>query len=191
MRKLLITAHPNPNGFTHKIAKTFSTVSESCGHEIRVINLYDSDLRQDFLVLDAKNKPIDDPYISYMQEQITWAEEIIFVYPVWWYDAPAILKNWFDVNLTSGFAYKYKDNWLLPHQFLKGKKARFFVTTGSPTWLWYTPVGWGVWINMVVWRLAFVGIWTKSFTIFGNMIKYRDEKHRERFLAKVERVAKR
>jgi len=191
MRKLLITAHPNPNGFTHKIANTFFAVSEDCGHEVRIINLYDSDLRQDFLILDAKNKPTNDPHISYMQEQITWAEELIFIYPVWWYDAPAILKNWFDVNLASGFAYKYKDNWLLPQQFLKGKKARFFVTTGSPAWLWYTPVGWGVWINMVVWRLAFVGIWTKSFTIFGNMVKYRDKKHREKFLAKVERVAKR
>jgi NAD(P)H dehydrogenase (quinone) len=110
MRKLLITAHPNPNGFTHKIANTFFAVSEDCGHEVRIINLYDSDLRQDFLILDAKNKPTNDPHISYMQEQITWAEELIFIYPVWWYDAPAILKNWFDVNLASGFAYKYKDN---------------------------------------------------------------------------------
>lgn len=191
MRKLIITAHPNPHGFTHKIAQRFERVSLDTGHGVRVIDLYDSKIRQDFLVLDAKNKPKQDPHITFMQEQITWAEEIIFCYPVWWYDAPAILKNWFDVNLASGFAYKYKDGSLLPHQLLRGKKARFFVTTGSPTWLWYTPVGWGVWINMVIWRLAFVGIWTKSFTIFGNMIKYRDKKHRDRFLEKVERVARR
>jgi len=44
---------------------------------------------------------------------------------------------------------------------------------------------------MIVGRLGFVGIWTKSFTVFGNMIKYRDKKHRDRFLAKVERVARR
>jgi len=191
MRKLIVVAHPNPDGFAHRIAKRFARVSEDIWHKVRVINLYDKKYKQEYLVLDDRNKPVDDPKLSYMQEQIGWAEEIVFTYPVWWYDAPAILKNWFDVNFASGFAYKYKKNSLFPEQFLQWKKARFFVTTGSPTWLWYTPVWWGVWINMVIGRLAFVGMWTKSFTIFGNMVKYSGKKDRDRFLAKVERVARR
>lgn len=191
MRKLIVVAHPNPHGFAHRIAKKFARVSEEQWHDVRTIDLYDDKHKQSYLHLNDHNKPIDDPKLSYMQEQITRAQEFIFSYPVWWYDAPAILKNWFDVNFASGFAYKYKSGSLLPHQLLKGKTARFFVTTGAPTWLRYTPVWWGVWINMIVGRLLFVGIWTKSFTIFGNMIKYRDKKHRDIFLAKVEKIARR
>jgi len=56
---------------------------------------------QSYLRLDDHNKPIVDPKISWMQEQITWADELVFVYPIWWYDAPAILKNWFDVNMSA------------------------------------------------------------------------------------------
>jgi len=150
MHKLIITAHPNSDGFTHRIAKRFSTVSKKHGHKVRLLNLYDDTLRQKFLVLDDKNKPVEDKHIVFMQKQITWADQLVFIYPIWWYDAPAILKNWFDVNMSSGFAYKYKKNSLIPHQYLRGKTARFFVTTGAPSWLWYTPIGRGIFINMII-----------------------------------------
>jgi NAD(P)H dehydrogenase (quinone) len=129
MKKLVIKAHPNRYGFTHKIADTFVLVSQKCGHELCVIDLYDPSLRQDFLLLDEHNKPLVQNHVTQMQELISWADELVFIYPVWWYDAPAIIKNWFDLNFSAGFAYKYKKGSLLPDQFLRGKSARFFVTT--------------------------------------------------------------
>lgn len=190
MQKLIIVAHPNSHGFAHRIAKKFAHVSESCGHNVRMIDLYDPTYLQWYLQLSEHNKELPDDKTVWMQEQISRADQLVFVYPVWWYDAPAILKNWFDVNMSSGFAYRYRKNSLIPHQYLRGKTARFFVTAGAPSWLWYTPIGRWIFINMIIGRLGFVGIWTKSFTMFGNMIKYRDKKHRDRFLAKVEKVAR-
>lgn len=66
-----------------------------------MINLYDPSMMQDFLKLDEKNRSILDERSNYMQEQISWADQMVFVYPVRRYDAPAILKNWFDVNMSS------------------------------------------------------------------------------------------
>lgn len=66
-----------------------------------MVNLYDPAMMQNFLQLDEKNRAILDDRVVYMQEQISWADQLIFVYPVWRYDAPAILKNWFDVNMSS------------------------------------------------------------------------------------------
>jgi NAD(P)H dehydrogenase (quinone) len=106
MKKLVIKAHPNRYGFTHKIADTFVLVSQKCGHELCVIDLYDPSLRQDFLLLDEHNKPLVQNHVTQMQELISWADELVFIYPVWWYDAPAIIKNWFDLNFSAGFAYK-------------------------------------------------------------------------------------
>lgn len=191
MRKLIIVAHPNMHGFAHHIAERFVQTSQEVGHDIRTINLYDTQHTQGYLQLDDHNKQIVDEKVTWMQKQISWAEQLVFIYPIWWYDAPAILKNWFDVNMSSGFAYRYRKNSLIPHQYLRGKTARFFVTAGAPSWLWYTPIGRWIFINMIIGRLGFVGIWTKSFTMFGNMGKYRDKHHREKFLAKVERVARR
>lgn len=101
MKKLVIKAHPNPNGFTHRIADSYVAISQECGHEMRVLDLYDDALRQDFLQLDEKNKPKKQDHVLQMQEHITWADELVFVYPVRWYDAPAIIKNWFDVNFAA------------------------------------------------------------------------------------------
>jgi len=66
-----------------------------------LIDLYDEKNKQDFLYLDEKNKAILDDRVTEMQKHISWAEELVFVYPVRRYDAPAILKNWFDVNFSA------------------------------------------------------------------------------------------
>lgn len=129
MRKLIVVAHPNPHGFTHRIAKKFVHTSQEVGHDVRVIDLYDPKYKQAYLQLDDNNKEVPDDKVAWIQEQISWADQLVFMYPVWWYDAPAILKNWFDVNMSSGFAYRYRKNSLIPHQYLRGKTARFFVTT--------------------------------------------------------------
>lgn len=101
MKKLIITAHPNPEGFTHKIAQRFREVSAERGHECYVMNLYDSERKQDYLVLDEHNKMIPDAKREKIQEKIMWADELVFVFPLRWFDAPAIMKNWFDMNITS------------------------------------------------------------------------------------------
>ena len=42
-----------------------------------------------------------------IQEKITTADELVFVFPIWWVNMPAILKNFFDTILTGGFAFQY------------------------------------------------------------------------------------
>jgi len=130
MKKLIITAHPNPEGFTHKIAKRFIEVSEKCGHDIFLMDLYNDEWKQDYLMLDENNKPVPDAKRDAIQEKITRAEEIVFIFPLRWFDAPAIMKNWFDMNFTSKFAYIYKKDGvgLLPYRLLKRKAARVIFT---------------------------------------------------------------
>lgn len=50
---------------------------------------------------------------------------IIWQHPFYWYSAPAILKEWFDLVLEHGFAYGRKGN------ALKGKMAMSVITTGG------------------------------------------------------------
>lgn len=119
MKKLIITAHPNPKGFTHRIAKRFVEVAQAKGDECFVMDLYDERWKQDFLMLDENNKQLPDAKREVIQEKITRAEELVFVFPLRWFDAPAIMKNWFDMNVTTGFAYRFKKRSLLPHRYLK------------------------------------------------------------------------
>ncbi len=63
------------------------------------------------------------------QQKVVWAELIIFQFPMWWGEAPAILKGWFDRILTKGFAYD--SNHVYNHGLLRGKRAMLSFTTGG------------------------------------------------------------
>ncbi len=168
MNTLIITAHPSSKGFTHVIANTYRENSELEGRQVELLDLYTTDLKQDFLRFENMKEIRKDKTTESMQQKIEWAEEIVFVFPVWWADAPAILKNWIDCNFTAGFAFKYIDG--KPVGLLKGKTARIYATSGAPSFV-YTlfPLSYRLLWGML--RLGFCGMKTTSIKVFGNMEK--------------------
>jgi len=50
----------------------------------------------------------EDKVKDKLQKKMSKADEYIFIFPVWWGGMPAILKNFFDTNLSSGFAFEYE-----------------------------------------------------------------------------------
>lgn len=54
----------------------------------------------------------------------------MFIYPVWWYGRPALLKGWIDRVLPPGFAYRYERSGV--NGLLAGKRAVVLQTTGAP-----------------------------------------------------------
>ncbi len=68
-----------------------------------------------------------DFYIDIIQEQQLLIEHDIIVlqHPFYWYSAPAILKEWFDLVLQHGFAYGEKG------RSLEGKQVLSVISTGG------------------------------------------------------------
>lgn len=68
-----------------------------------------------------------DFFIDVKREQQLLLEHdiIIWQHPFYWYSAPAILKEWFDLVLEHGFAYGSEG------EALKGKMAMSVITTGG------------------------------------------------------------
>lgn len=68
-----------------------------------------------------------DYYIDVKREQdlLLKHDIIIWHHPFYWYSAPSIIKEWFDLVLEHGFAYGQNGN------ALKGKKAMSVITTGG------------------------------------------------------------
>lgn len=109
MKKLIITAHPSSQGFTHTIANTLQSLSEAKGDTIEILDLYKTELAQDFLRFEDRQNLEQDETTRKIQSKIAWADELVFIFPIWWGDAPAILKNFIDCNFHTGFAYKYEN----------------------------------------------------------------------------------
>jgi glutathione-regulated potassium-efflux system ancillary protein KefG len=68
-----------------------------------------------------------DFYMDIIQEQQLLIEHdiIVWQHPFYWYSAPAILKEWFDLVLQHGFAYGEKG------RSLEGKQVLSVISTGG------------------------------------------------------------
>jgi NAD(P)H dehydrogenase (quinone) len=180
MNTLIITAHPSSKGFTHEIANTYKENSELEGRQVELIDLYNTDLKQDFLRFENMRDFGKDETTQKIQLKIDWAEELVFIFPVWWTDAPAIMKNFIDCNFTTGFAFKYENG--KPIGLLGGKTARIYATSGAPS-LVYTlfPISYRLLWGML--RLGFCGINTTSIKVFDKM-QTRSEDDKKEILKK-------
>ena len=131
MNTLVIYAHPNPTSFCQALTAEIARVLEAGGHAVRIRDLYALGFEPvlqvaDFEAFAAGRVPED---IAAEQAQIRWAEVLVFVYPMWWYGWPAILKGYIDRVFSHGFAYE--DTPTGPRGLLAGKAAFVVQTAGA------------------------------------------------------------
>lgn len=185
MRVLVVYAHPNPQSFNHAMLEACHAGLVAAGHTVRVKDLYaegfDPVLRADDLAsLQAGTTP---EKIQREQADLLWAEGLVFIYPLWWFDRPAILKGWFDHVLTNGIAFSYSAagvTGLLQHQralvlITAGGSADYFRQAEAEQ-LIYRPVTDGT--------LAFCGVKNISHRVYFN-VPSLPEQERAAILAEV------
>ncbi|MBN1175473.1 NAD(P)H-dependent oxidoreductase [Candidatus Woesearchaeota archaeon] len=129
-RIIVINGHSIKNSFCESIARSYIQGAKESKAEIKFINLYD--LKFDPVFISKKKQPLEKN-LKHVQESIKWADHIVFVYPLWWGDMPALMKGFLDRAFIPGFAYDPKNKTMgLPKGLLKGKSARAIITMGAP-----------------------------------------------------------
>jgi putative NADPH-quinone reductase len=63
---------------------------------------------------------------------LIWAEHIVFFFPLWLGDMPALLKGFLEQVARPGFAFTSADGNPFVHKALTGRSARVVVTMGMP-----------------------------------------------------------
>jgi NAD(P)H dehydrogenase (quinone) len=131
MNVVVIYAHPNPMSFNAAIAAVVREELEKKGAEIKFKDLYAMNWNP---VLSAgdfegyyKGTIADD--IKTEMTDISWADAVIMICPVWWYSVPAILKGYIDRVFSAGFAYEPSATG--PRGMLSGKNALLITTSGA------------------------------------------------------------
>lgn len=109
MNVLLVYAHPNPRSFNQAILDMVDATLRDRGHATRIHDLYRMQCRA---VLDGedllRNWRGDLPADTRReQDAVLWARGLVFVYPIWWFGPPAILKGWIDRVFTRKFAFDF------------------------------------------------------------------------------------
>ena len=111
MRVLIVYAHPSSDSFTRHVKDCFIKGLEAAGHTHVISDLYamgfETDMSEAEYLREAyyrENEPVPDDVLS-EQEKVNHSDAIVFIYPVFWTEAPAKLVGWFDRVWTFGFAY--------------------------------------------------------------------------------------
>ncbi|QWT85630.1 NAD(P)H-dependent oxidoreductase [Chryseobacterium sp. PCH239] len=131
MRHLIIYAHPNENSLNHHLLNTVIETLQYHNEEIIVRDLYDIGFNPVLSLNDVQGQRMgklsDD--VKTEQDHISWAEQITFIYPIWWTGLPAMMKGYIDRVFSYGFAYRYDQG--IQKGLLKGKKTVIINTHGK------------------------------------------------------------
>ncbi|WP_407311120.1 NAD(P)H-dependent oxidoreductase [Desulfosporosinus sp. SB140] len=185
MKKLIVFAHQHQDSFNRAILDQVEAALKEKGHEVIVRDLYKLNFQpvlkpEDTDSMKAGKIPED---IKTEQNFITESDVIIFIYPIWWSNMPAILKGYFDRVFSFGFAYTAGDQGAVP--LLKGKKGMIINTYGAPE-EHYESIGMNAAFKttMDVGVFGFTGIEPVEHLLFGAVTEV-DDSTRKKMLAKI------
>jgi len=104
----IIYAHPYEKSFNHAILTHVQAQLEAESKQYSMIDLYADGFNPvysvDELALFSEGKALD-PLVTAYQNKIRTADTLIFIFPIWWNDVPAIVKGFFDKVMLKDFAY--------------------------------------------------------------------------------------
>ena len=111
MNVFIVYCHPCEDSFTRDVRDGFIAGLKSAGHKYILSDLYQMGFKTDMSEDEYKREahyrrelPLPSD-VKAEQEKINTSDAIVFIYPVFWSDAPAKLVGWFDRVWTFGFAY--------------------------------------------------------------------------------------
>lgn len=105
---VIIYAHPDPKSFNHAMLETVKSGLTAQGRLFQVIDLYAENFNPVMNAAEVKGEVTEET--RNYQVKIKNADSIVFIFPVWWFRAPAILEGFCDKVFTPGFAYRFKKN---------------------------------------------------------------------------------
>lgn len=183
-RILIIQGHPDPASphFGHALADAYAEGATAAGHVVERLAL----ATLDFPLLRSQaeqEQGVVPAAIAAAQAQITAADHVVVLFPLWLGSMPALVKAFFEQALRPGFAYS-ADGGPFKGALLKGRSLRIVITMGMPAWYYRLVYGAHSLKAMKVGLFGFVGFRPIAASLVGN-VAAQDGRGREAWLARM------
>lgn len=188
----IVFAHPWHGSFNYAILETTIEKLKKTKTAYQVIDLnkdqFNPVMLESELALFSKGQH-RDPLVSKYQSMLAVTSEIIFIFPVWWYDTPAILKGFVDKVMLKGFSYT-ESSLGLTGKLTHIKRAKVITTSQAPRWYLQLFAGDAIKKTFINATLKSVGIKNVTWLHCGEVTKgsKKDKTKREKFLLTVARA---
>ncbi|ASA20421.1 NAD(P)H oxidoreductase [Paenibacillus donghaensis] len=100
MKVLLVVTHPREVSLTHAVKNRFVEALQQNNHEVDILDLDHDGFNPLYSVEDERDWTNPDkvyaPEIRKEMDRIVAADALVFVFPLWWYSVPSLLKGYLD-----------------------------------------------------------------------------------------------
>jgi NAD(P)H dehydrogenase (quinone) len=189
---LIVHAHPERTSLTHQLVEVAVETLRCQGHEVLQSDLYGMQWKAVFDEHDFPVRSYPDrlsfieesghsyagelqvPDIAAEQQKVLASDAVIFVFPLWWYGMPAIMKGWLDRVWAFGLAYGYKNagnTYRYGDGAFKGKRAILSVAVGGPA-ADYAPRGINGPLDQLLFPITHGSLYFPGFDVLPTFAAY-------------------
>lgn len=185
----IVYAHPWAGSFNKAVLDTVTKRCEEKANKVVVIDLYKDHfspaMEEKSLYLFSKGKSADSMVENY-QKLLLDTQELVFIFPIWWFSPPAIVKGFIEKVMLKNFAYIQKPMRMIG--LLKTIEKTTVITTSEIPTRYIRTIGGnpikGIFIRNTLKKLGLNHIkWLNC----GRTVSGSKEK-RQNFLSKVSRI---
>jgi putative NADPH-quinone reductase len=139
MRIQTILAHPLPDSFTAAVHRRAVDTLRAAGHRVEETDLYAEGFQPALTPAERAAYFAPEPDTVAVQplvDGLRQADALVFCFPHWWFDMPAMLKGYFDRVWAPGVAFRHDLAGGRIEPLLHSLRSITVLTSfGSPWWL--------------------------------------------------------
>lgn len=134
MKVLVILGHPRKDSYCGALAKEYIRGAQESGASVEELILTDLQFEMNVTVPSPQHQFME-PDLVRAKEKILWADHLVFIYPTWWGNMPALLKGFLDRIFVPGFAFR-EIQYDTYDKLLSSKTTQLIVTMDKPRWVY-------------------------------------------------------
>ncbi|ADY55569.1 NAD(P)H dehydrogenase (quinone) [Syntrophobotulus glycolicus DSM 8271] len=131
----IIYAHPLKDSLNASILKAVGEKFNNKGLEYSVLDLYQDGFDPVFKPEEQTGyftgEGTHDPLVKKYQESLAASSQLVFIFPIWWNEQPAIVKGFIERVCLPGFGFKYTEQGVAP-LLTNIKEVTVLTTSGAP-----------------------------------------------------------
>jgi putative NADPH-quinone reductase len=132
-RIAIVVGHARPNTYCEALGEAYRSGAEAAGHETKLFvtagMAFDPILREAYVRVQPREPDLDAAY-----QALQSADHLVFIFPLWLGDMPAILKGFLERLLQPELVGPARTGKFV--KVLRGKSARIIVTMGMPAFVY-------------------------------------------------------
>jgi NAD(P)H dehydrogenase (quinone) len=175
---VIVVGHPLHGSYCEALGEAYLRGAQEAGHKAELIMLgrmhFDPILRE-----GNRRLQVLEPDLAHARDAFLACDHVVFVFPLWCGDMPAILKGFIErliqPDLLAFNAAGSAADW----KVYKGKSARVIMTMGMPGWFYRFYFGAHALKLLRRNILHFTGISPVRSTVFGSIDTVSDDQRRE------------